>query len=79
MGQTAADEHHHMATSHGRRCELVPRLARSLPQVGELDAGREPLPKHPWSPAEHEEVPVIMLQMQVNEFYEVRVMRWRGG
>ena len=22
---------------------------------------------------------MIMLQMQVNEFYEVRVMRWKGG
>ena len=39
---------------------VVPRLARSLPQVGDLDAGREPPPEDPWSPAEHEQVPVIL-------------------
>ena len=58
---------------------MLHRVARSLPERGELDAARDPLPEQPWSPDEHEEVPVIMLQKQVNEFYEVRVMRWRGG
>ena len=68
-----------MVTSHGRRCETVPRAAKSLPERGEREDDRDPLPEYAWSPDEHEEVPVIMLQMQVNEFYEVRVMRWRGG
>ena len=57
----------------------MPRVASSLPQVGELDAARDALPEYAWSPDEHEQDHVIMLQKQVNEFYEVRVMRWRGG
>ena len=58
---------------------LVRDGRRRLPQVGELDAGRDALPEHAWSPDEHEQDHVIMLQKQVNEFYEVRVMKWRGG
>ena len=48
-------------------------------ELDELDAARDPPPQHPWSPAEHEQVHRDPAEEQVNEFYEVRVMRWRGG
>ena len=59
---TQLRELHRTLTNDDRRYEPVPRCARSLPQLGELDAARDPLPECAWSPDEHGQVPVIMLQ-----------------
>ena len=60
-----------IAWSHHMAGDARPSLeyARSLPERGEREDDRDPLPEYAWSPDEHEEVPVIMLQMQVNEFF----------
>ena len=55
------------------------RVARGLPQRAELDAARDPPPQPPRNSAAPEQVHRDPAEKQVNEFYEVRVMRWRGG
>ena len=57
----------------------VPRVATSHAERGELEGARDPPPQHPSSSSAHHQVHRDPAEEQVNEFYQVRVMRWRGG
>ena len=55
------------------------RLARGLPRLGERDAARDPPLQDPWCSSATEQVHRDDAEKQAGEFYEVRLMRWKGG
>ena len=55
------------------------RLARGLPRLGERDAARNSPLQDPWCSSATEQVHRDDAEKQAGEFYEVRLMRWKGG
>ena len=55
------------------------RLARGLPQLGERDAPRNSSFQDPWLLVGNGTSSRDDAEKQAGEFYEVRLMRWKGG